>query len=161
MIKLTKKAIELLDVITSVPYSRKRLGYTMGRGLDAVLPFTCYSNWFSSYFDQRGKLMKALITTVNILHNVSPVARGEHMVPGPFHCVCTECFLFLAIHYFGSGSNGTDMVRTLVNAGCDVNVADNEGWTAIYQSAFGGDSGWFMCFVHHHSFYFLGLGHYS
>ncbi|XP_064637949.1 ankyrin repeat domain-containing protein 17-like [Lineus longissimus] len=45
-----------------------------------------------------------------------------------------------AIHYFGSGSNGTDMVKTLVNAGCDVNKADNEGWTAIYQSAFGGDS---------------------
>jgi hypothetical protein len=41
MIKLTKKAIELL-------------------GLDAVLPFTCYSYWFSCYFDQRGKLMKAL-----------------------------------------------------------------------------------------------------
>jgi hypothetical protein len=30
------------------------------RGLDAVLPFTCYSYWFSGYFDQRGKSMKAL-----------------------------------------------------------------------------------------------------
>jgi hypothetical protein len=28
MIKLTKKAIELLDAVTSVPYSRKGLGYT-------------------------------------------------------------------------------------------------------------------------------------
>jgi hypothetical protein len=28
------------------------LGYTIGRGLDAVLPFTCYSYWFSCYFDQ-------------------------------------------------------------------------------------------------------------
>jgi hypothetical protein len=28
MIKLTKKAIELLEVVTSVPYSRKGLGYT-------------------------------------------------------------------------------------------------------------------------------------
>jgi hypothetical protein len=28
--------------------------------LDAVLPFTCYSYRFSCYFDQRGKLMKAL-----------------------------------------------------------------------------------------------------
>jgi hypothetical protein len=53
MIKLTK-AIELLDAVTSVPYSRKGLGYT-GRGLDAVLPFTSYSYWFSCYFDQRGK----------------------------------------------------------------------------------------------------------
>jgi hypothetical protein len=53
MIKLTKKAIELLDVVTSVPYSRKGLEYTIGRGLDAVLPFTCYSYWFSCYFDQR------------------------------------------------------------------------------------------------------------
>jgi hypothetical protein len=52
--------IELLDAVTSVPYSRKGLGYTIGRGLDAVLPFTCYSYWFSCYFDQRGKLMKAL-----------------------------------------------------------------------------------------------------
>jgi hypothetical protein len=60
MIKLTKKAIELLDAVTSVPYSRKGLGYTIGRGLDAVLPFTCYSYWFSCYFDQRGKLMKTL-----------------------------------------------------------------------------------------------------
>jgi hypothetical protein len=60
MIKLTKKAIELLDAVTSVPYSRKGLWYTIGRGLDAVLPFTCYSYWFSCYFDQRGKLMKAL-----------------------------------------------------------------------------------------------------
>jgi hypothetical protein len=60
MIKLIKKAIELLDSVTSVPYSRKGLGYTIGRGLDAVLPFTCYSYWFSCYFDRRGKLMKAL-----------------------------------------------------------------------------------------------------
>jgi hypothetical protein len=37
MIKLTKKAIELLDAVTSGPYSRKGLGC----GLDAVLPFTC------------------------------------------------------------------------------------------------------------------------
>jgi hypothetical protein len=42
-----------------LPFSRKGLGYTIGRGLD-VLPFTCYSYWFSCYFDQRGKLMKAL-----------------------------------------------------------------------------------------------------
>jgi hypothetical protein len=66
MIKL-KKAIELLDAVTSVPYSRKGLGYTntIGRGLDAILPFTCFSYmsyWFSCYFDQRGKLMKALPT---------------------------------------------------------------------------------------------------
>jgi hypothetical protein len=50
---LPKKTIELLDAVTSVPYSKK--------GLDAVLPFACYSSyWFSCYFDQRGKLMKAL-----------------------------------------------------------------------------------------------------
>jgi hypothetical protein len=55
MIKLTKKAIELFDANASVPYSRKGLGYTIGRGLDAVLPFTCYSYWFSCYFDQIGK----------------------------------------------------------------------------------------------------------
>jgi hypothetical protein len=60
MIKLTKKAIELLDAVTSVPYSRKGLGYTIGGGLDAILPFTCCSYWFSCYCDQRGKLMKAL-----------------------------------------------------------------------------------------------------
>jgi hypothetical protein len=42
MIKLTKKAIELLDAVTSVPNSRKGLGYTIGRGLDAILPFTCF-----------------------------------------------------------------------------------------------------------------------
>jgi hypothetical protein len=53
MIKLTKKAIELLEAVTSVLYSRKGLGHTIGRGLDAVLLFTCYSNWFSCYFDQR------------------------------------------------------------------------------------------------------------
>jgi hypothetical protein len=63
MIKLTKKAIELLDAVTSVPYSRKGLGYTIGHGLDAVLHFTCYSYWFSCYFIQRGKLMKALSRT--------------------------------------------------------------------------------------------------
>jgi hypothetical protein len=50
MIKLTKKAVELLDAVTSVPYSRKGLGYTIRRGLDAVC-----------YIDQRGKLMKALL----------------------------------------------------------------------------------------------------
>jgi hypothetical protein len=33
----------------------------IGHDLDAVLPFTCYSYWFSCYFDHRGKLMKALI----------------------------------------------------------------------------------------------------
>jgi hypothetical protein len=59
MMKLTKKAIELLDAVTSVPYSRKGLG-SIGRGLDAALSFTCYSYWLSCYFDQRGKLMKAL-----------------------------------------------------------------------------------------------------
>jgi hypothetical protein len=31
----------------------KGLGYTIGRGLDAVLHFTCYSYSFSCYFDQR------------------------------------------------------------------------------------------------------------
>jgi hypothetical protein len=59
IIKLTKKAIELLDEVTSVPYSRKGLGYTIGHGLDAVLPFTCYSDWFS--WLTRGKLTKALL----------------------------------------------------------------------------------------------------
>jgi hypothetical protein len=43
VMQFAKKAIELLDVVTSVPYSRKGLEYTIGRGLDAVLPFTCYS----------------------------------------------------------------------------------------------------------------------
>jgi hypothetical protein len=33
MIKLTKKSIELLDAVTSVPYSREGLGYTIGHGL--------------------------------------------------------------------------------------------------------------------------------
>jgi hypothetical protein len=37
----------------------------IGRGLDVVLPFTCYSYWFSCYFDQRGKLMKALTCNQN------------------------------------------------------------------------------------------------
>jgi hypothetical protein len=32
----------------------------IGRDLDAVLPFTCYSYWFSCYFDQREKIMQAL-----------------------------------------------------------------------------------------------------
>jgi hypothetical protein len=32
----------------------------VGRGLDAILPFTCYSDWFSCYFDERGTLIKAL-----------------------------------------------------------------------------------------------------
>jgi hypothetical protein len=67
LIKLKKKAIELLDAVNSVSYSGKGLGYTIGRGLDAVLPFTCYmcySYWFSCYFDQRGKLMKALLNWV-------------------------------------------------------------------------------------------------
>jgi hypothetical protein len=60
---LPKKAIELLDAVTSVPYSRKCLGYTIGRGLDAVWSITCYSYWFSCqcYIDQRGNLMKALM----------------------------------------------------------------------------------------------------
>jgi hypothetical protein len=53
MIKLTKKAFEFLD---AVPYSRKGLGYAIGGGLDVVLPY-----WFSCYFDQGGKLMKALL----------------------------------------------------------------------------------------------------
>jgi hypothetical protein len=30
MIKLKKKSVELLDAVTSVPYSRKGLGYTIG-----------------------------------------------------------------------------------------------------------------------------------
>jgi hypothetical protein len=40
MIKLIKKAIEPLDAVTSVPYSREGLGYTIGCGLDAILSFT-------------------------------------------------------------------------------------------------------------------------
>jgi hypothetical protein len=86
MIKLTKKAIELLDAITSVPYSRKGLGYTIGRGLDAVLPFTCYSYWFTGYFDQRGKLMNALNSFsadtryLNIHNNLDLESIGFPMV---------------------------------------------------------------------------------
>jgi hypothetical protein len=37
MVMFAKKAIELLDAVTSVHYSRKGLGYTIGRDLDAVL----------------------------------------------------------------------------------------------------------------------------
>jgi hypothetical protein len=44
----------------------------IGRGLDAVLPFTCYSYWFSCYFDQKGKLMKAL--NKRLFQMVSPVS---------------------------------------------------------------------------------------
>jgi hypothetical protein len=40
----------------------------IGRGLDAVLPFACYSYSFSCYFDQRGKLMKALSFDPNLLN---------------------------------------------------------------------------------------------
>jgi hypothetical protein len=58
VMQFAKKAIELLDAVTSVPYSTNGLRYR--HGLVAILPFTCYSYWFSCYFDLRGKLMKAL-----------------------------------------------------------------------------------------------------
>jgi hypothetical protein len=47
---------------------------TIGRGLDAVLPFTCYSYWFSCYFDQRAKLMYQERGT--ILHNILLTSRS-------------------------------------------------------------------------------------
>jgi hypothetical protein len=40
--------------------------------MDAILPFTCYSYWFSCYFDQRGKLMKAPST-----RTYSEAAQGK------------------------------------------------------------------------------------
>jgi hypothetical protein len=77
---LPKKAIELLDAVISLPYSRKGLGYTIGRGLDAILPFTCYySYWFSCYFDQRGKLMKALCSGLAFFN-------AEVRITGPKWC---------------------------------------------------------------------------
>jgi hypothetical protein len=57
----------------------KDFGYTIGRGLDAVLPFTCYY-WFSCYFDQRGKLMKALDQLCNrqaFIHFYSILTTGN------------------------------------------------------------------------------------
>jgi hypothetical protein len=83
MIKLTKKAIELLDAVTSDPYSRKGLGYTIGRGLDADLPFFCYSDWFSCYFDQKGKLMKALKYNKAVLINLDDFLLSRTPPPTP------------------------------------------------------------------------------
>jgi hypothetical protein len=67
MIKLTKTAIELLDAVTSFPYSRKGLGYAIGCGLDASLPFTCYSYWFC-YFNQRKINESPCFTRKGIFH---------------------------------------------------------------------------------------------
>jgi hypothetical protein len=98
MIKLTKKAIELLDAVTSVPYSRNGLGYTIG--FSAVLPFTCYSYWFSWYFDQRGKtckstwILESLLNAFDIL-NLLDIA-----------CVPVFSFLVFTIFYhFGRRNN--------------------------------------------------------
>jgi hypothetical protein len=88
IIKLAKKAIALLDAVTSVPYSRKGLGYTIGRGLDAVLLFTCYSYWFSCYFDQRGKLMKALIGQKRLIKH-----------PYNFQCRIANCIINCHLQY--------------------------------------------------------------
>jgi hypothetical protein len=107
MIKLTKKAIELLDAVTSVAYSRKGLGYTIGRGMDTVLPVSCYSYWFSCSFDQRGKLMKALQggrgmklkragwkgqngRVCTLLSSVMEIALGKFKKPGgyPLESIC-------------------------------------------------------------------------
>jgi hypothetical protein len=67
MIKLTKKPLNFLMQSLQFLIPGKVWGYTIGRSLDAVLPFTCYSYcmyWFSCCFDQRGKLLKALMVTL-------------------------------------------------------------------------------------------------
>ena len=33
------------------------------------------------------------------------------------------------------------MVKKLITAGCDLNVADRSGWTPLHQTCFGGEVG--------------------
>ena len=46
-----------------------------------------------------------------------------------------------ACQYFGPAEDHLSLVRLLVETGCDLNAADRQGWTPLYQSAFGGDTG--------------------
>jgi hypothetical protein len=61
MIKLTKKPLNFLMESLQFLIPGKVWGILQGVVWMPVLPFTCYSYWFSCYFDQRGKLMKALV----------------------------------------------------------------------------------------------------
>ena len=52
------------------------------------------------------------------------------------------CFLFeKATQFFGPKDMFTDMVETLINAGCDLDLGDKSGYTPLYQAAFGGEVG--------------------
>jgi hypothetical protein len=48
---------------------QERFGVYYRAWSGSVLPFTCYSHWFSCYFEQRGKLMKALPAVWNYNFN--------------------------------------------------------------------------------------------
>ena len=41
---------------------------------------------------------------------------------------------------------GAHLVKLLLDAGCDPNIQDKAGWTALHQSAFGGHTGKLVCF---------------
>ncbi|XP_074649379.1 uncharacterized protein LOC141904645 [Tubulanus polymorphus] len=69
-----------------------------------------------------------------LIQHRSDLNIASHLKQTPLHIAVRQ-----ATHYFGSDSNGNDMVRALVLAKCNINLPDNEGWTALYQSVFGGD----------------------
>lgn len=51
------------------------------------------------------------------------------------------CFYIIATQYFGESDSQISLVRTIINAGCDLNVQDRSGWTPLYQAVFGHELG--------------------
>ena len=57
-----------------------------------------------------------------------------------------NCFVCsTAAQFFGPKETYTDLVQTLINAGCNLNLADKSGYTPLYQAAFGGECGKSEC----------------
>ena len=59
-------------------------------------------------------------------------------------CIAVQTMFscFSVSHYFDMDNKRTvSLVRKLVETGCDLNIADSQGWTPLYQSAFAGDLG--------------------
>ena len=55
----------------------------------------------------------------------------------PIHTAVRRC-----CHYFTASENScVDMVRLLLQAQCNINVKDKQGWTPLYHAAFGGELG--------------------
>jgi hypothetical protein len=107
MIKLTKKAIERLDAVTSVPYSRKGLGYRAWSGCRLTFHLLLLLLVLLVQCSARGKLMKCneilkMFSIMYFLLHFSSSGKSSNIRMGPVTLHSMEMTPMSQVMNFGS-----------------------------------------------------------